>query len=463
MVAMSNMGGSMRNQDLANALANGSPQPLLVDGIMQLQPPPAANQSDKEKADLFYKTELCKHWEKEGACPYGDKCQFAHGRNQLRFVVRSKKYKTKRCKTFWSTGHCPYGSRCCFLHDPEEDARLLSDMTTFIFDQASGETIETGNGNSPNQRGSGKAKKQDRRQRKGSVGAVGESVPQSSMSTFNQVMGIDPGEKPPAGSGFGGKKQPRGGGQQQQPQRGGVKGGGAPRNGNQASLGRGNRKNPSEGGGGALRKSQSFQNSSQEVGGGFQSPVESVETDGRGKSFSTSFIPGFGDGNLGLVNNNWLFQSSQPVFQYSQPAPESDILFNAPPPQSQQQASWTTDLSNLGVGLDGLTLHGGGPPSGGGSAEVVKRVGSSSSGDVDVTGTSKMPSPMVPDHHLPPASSSSLHQNGLFNTPYPAKTEHVALASAGGGGGDSDKVPGKESGAEAFLQNASTFLLQTAA
>jgi hypothetical protein len=458
MVAMSNMGGSMRNQDLANALANGS-QPLLVNGIMQLQPSPAANQSDKEKADLFYKTELCKHWEKEGACPYGDKCQFAHGRNQLRFVVRSKKYKTKRCKTFWSTGHCPYGSRCCFLHDPEEDARLLSDMTTFIFDQASGETIETGN--SPNQRGNGKAKKQDRRQRKGSVGAVGESVPQSSMSTFNQVMGIDPGEKPPAGSGFGGKKQPRGGGQ---PPRGGVKGG-APRNGNQASIGRGNRKNQTEGS--ALRKSQSFQNSSQEVG--FKSPVESSETDGRGKSFSTSFIPGFGDGNLGLVNNNWLFQSSQPVFQssqpvfqYSQPAPESDILFNAPnPPQSQQQASWTTDLSNLGVGLDGLTLHGGGgPPSGGGgSAEVVKRVGSSSSGDVDVTGTSKMPPPMVTDHHLPPASS--LHQNGLFNTPYPAKTEHVALATAGGG--DSDKVPGKESGAEAFLQNASTFLLQTAA
>lgn len=31
-----------------------------------------------------YKTVLCKTFEKTGSCPYGDKCQFAHGRGELR-------------------------------------------------------------------------------------------------------------------------------------------------------------------------------------------------------------------------------------------------------------------------------------------------------------------------------------------------------------------------------------------
>jgi hypothetical protein len=428
----------MRSQDLANALANAAP------GVLQLQPPPAANQSDKEKADLFYKTELCKHWEKESACPYGDKCQFAHGRHQLRFVVRSKKYKTKRCKTFWSTGHCPYGSRCCFLHDPEEDARLLSDMTTFIFDQATGETIAT---TSPNQRGN-KPKKQDRRQRKGSMGAVGESVPQSSISTFNQVMGIDPGEKPPQGAAYGGKKQPRGGPQQQA--RGGK---GAPaRHGGQAMMGnRGhnNKKHPSN-----MRKSQSFQNS-QEVDFKGQMPNEE-EMNGRGKSFSaaSTFMPGFGDGNLGLGNNDWLFSS--------QPAEQSDFLFNAPPQHAQQQATWSTgDISNLGVGLDGLTLNGNGVSN---NPEVVPRVGSSSSGEAEMP-ASNLPSNIAPN--MAPDLATNLvdpHQPGLFNASYNANIMVPETSPIAPPAEEPKNAPQtEEGGEEAFLQNASNFLLQTAA
>eukprot|EP01129_Flabellula_baltica_P011557 TRINITY_DN508_c0_g1_i1.p2 TRINITY_DN508_c0_g1~~TRINITY_DN508_c0_g1_i1.p2 ORF type:complete len:222 (-),score=45.45 TRINITY_DN508_c0_g1_i1:48-713(-) len=63
-----------------------------------------------------YKTELCRGWMETGSCRYGSKCQFAHGVQELRPVIRHPKYKTEVCKTFSSTGTCPYGRRCRFLH-----------------------------------------------------------------------------------------------------------------------------------------------------------------------------------------------------------------------------------------------------------------------------------------------------------------------------------------------------------
>lgn len=64
----------------------------------------------------LYKTELCRSFEETGACRYGSKCQFAHGRAELRPVLRHPKYKTQVCKTYHSTGTCPYGKRCRFIH-----------------------------------------------------------------------------------------------------------------------------------------------------------------------------------------------------------------------------------------------------------------------------------------------------------------------------------------------------------
>jgi hypothetical protein len=40
-------------------------------------------------------TELCRSWEETGSCRYGGKCQFAHGREELRPVQRHPKYKTE--------------------------------------------------------------------------------------------------------------------------------------------------------------------------------------------------------------------------------------------------------------------------------------------------------------------------------------------------------------------------------
>lgn len=72
-------------------------------------------QSPKAQHSL-YKTELCRSWEESGACRYGHKCQFAHGRDELRPVLRHPKYKTEVCRTFAQQGACPYGSRCRFIH-----------------------------------------------------------------------------------------------------------------------------------------------------------------------------------------------------------------------------------------------------------------------------------------------------------------------------------------------------------
>lgn len=72
-----------------------------------------------------YKTELCRAYTEHGACRYGDKCQFAHGREDLRTVARHPKYKTDLCRTYHSTGLCPYGPRCHFIHEDYDDRRPL--------------------------------------------------------------------------------------------------------------------------------------------------------------------------------------------------------------------------------------------------------------------------------------------------------------------------------------------------
>jgi hypothetical protein len=58
-----------------------------------------------------YKTELCRQYNENGCCKYGDKCQFAHGFYEIKNVNRHPKYKTDFCKTFHSKGFCPYGPR----------------------------------------------------------------------------------------------------------------------------------------------------------------------------------------------------------------------------------------------------------------------------------------------------------------------------------------------------------------
>lgn len=72
---------------------------------------------EENKVDTKYKTELCKKFQSTGKCPYGYKCRFAHGKEELVSKLQGVNYKKKPCKTFNEKGYCPYGSRCSFRHD----------------------------------------------------------------------------------------------------------------------------------------------------------------------------------------------------------------------------------------------------------------------------------------------------------------------------------------------------------
>jgi len=92
----------------------------------------------------LYKTELCRSWVESAMCKYGTKCQFAHGKHELRPVIRHPKYKTEICKTFHTNGTCPYGKRCRFVHNPME-LRIpgIDELADFVADILPQEEVVT--------------------------------------------------------------------------------------------------------------------------------------------------------------------------------------------------------------------------------------------------------------------------------------------------------------------------------
>ena len=94
--------------------------------------PSSTSNHFKSKADDFkikYKTELCKYFEINGYCKFGDnvssflylclhiQCAYAHGKENLRSkVTKTSAYRTKKCVQFFEYGFCPYGNRCQFAH-----------------------------------------------------------------------------------------------------------------------------------------------------------------------------------------------------------------------------------------------------------------------------------------------------------------------------------------------------------
>jgi hypothetical protein len=87
----------------------------------------------KGKASDFkikYKTELCKYYQINGHCKYGNNCAYAHGIENLRSkVTNSTSYRTRKCIQFFEKGYCPYGSRCQFQH------QLKSNITNNPYDR----------------------------------------------------------------------------------------------------------------------------------------------------------------------------------------------------------------------------------------------------------------------------------------------------------------------------------------
>lgn len=89
---------------------------LLPEQTIKIPLPPVARSAR-------YKTEECMSFLEHLSCPYGTKCQFAHGTAELRPTHRNSSYKTKACDNFSEKGTCRYGLRCNFLHgrnDPQK-------------------------------------------------------------------------------------------------------------------------------------------------------------------------------------------------------------------------------------------------------------------------------------------------------------------------------------------------------
>ena len=75
-----------------------------------------------------YKTELCRAYQEQNNCIYGDRCMFAHGLWELkRPVNRHPKYKTQKCVAFEEQGLCMFGTRCSFLHEKIGTAEEIVD------------------------------------------------------------------------------------------------------------------------------------------------------------------------------------------------------------------------------------------------------------------------------------------------------------------------------------------------
>lgn len=85
------------------------------------------------------KTELCRNFSLGLDCPFGSRCNYAHGEDELKYstlfelekaglVQDITSYRAHPCFSFVATGACPYGLRCGNIHDP----RIVGKHTSWL-------------------------------------------------------------------------------------------------------------------------------------------------------------------------------------------------------------------------------------------------------------------------------------------------------------------------------------------
>ncbi len=145
------------NQQMYNNNYNPGQQMQMYPPVGGAAPPAQAN------SNMFFKTRLCNKW-RQGMCPFGDKCTYAHGQQELRRVAPEVLmqqqmlaaqqglmqgmsgtqeggaapqqgrhagdqksqiyYKTRLCIRFMQSGYCVKGNECTFAHG-YDDLRLM--------------------------------------------------------------------------------------------------------------------------------------------------------------------------------------------------------------------------------------------------------------------------------------------------------------------------------------------------
>jgi hypothetical protein len=82
------------------------------------------------------RTTMCTNFLQSGSCPYGNRCEFAHGDGWPLFDgtatvdhvqpcsrTTNARYKTLPCRHWHEFGQCPYAMKCVFTHN-ESPERL---------------------------------------------------------------------------------------------------------------------------------------------------------------------------------------------------------------------------------------------------------------------------------------------------------------------------------------------------
>merc|ERR1719308_636966 len=101
------LGDSLSSLDRDCSVGSGRSLTVRSQNQTQLRSPvsPPAQQTSR------YKTEMCRPFQENGTCKYGEKCQFAHGSQEVRNINRHPKYKTDLCLQCFLIGL----SKVCWL------------------------------------------------------------------------------------------------------------------------------------------------------------------------------------------------------------------------------------------------------------------------------------------------------------------------------------------------------------
>ena len=76
---------------------------------------------------------MCKNWETSRTCHFGEKCCYAHGKDELKGKTHvASNFKTKVCTTFQEQGFCQFGNRCKFLHSQRDVAGKAHSYETVL-------------------------------------------------------------------------------------------------------------------------------------------------------------------------------------------------------------------------------------------------------------------------------------------------------------------------------------------
>jgi hypothetical protein len=101
-------------------LAYGVSDQQVPFGVRAPSPNPSPNPNpnpNPNPVSQSSKRVLCRSYTTTGHCPYGNRCLFAHGRNQLDPGIQASAYKTKPCKLGMT---CPKKNKNCNFVHPDE-------------------------------------------------------------------------------------------------------------------------------------------------------------------------------------------------------------------------------------------------------------------------------------------------------------------------------------------------------